>query len=133
PRIGARFLAAQSWLLALRGEHDAAIEKAHAAEHALLNFLDDRETVRIVRCDLARAAFALGAFEPARAGWEKYLEAQPVPLSQPMAYCNLGRCHEALGDSDAARAAYGKALETGIETHYARQARERLAVLMSPF
>jgi pentatricopeptide repeat protein len=130
PRLGVRFLGAQAWLLALRGEHQAAKEKSAAAEEALASYQGDPETIRTVHSDLARAAFAWGDFEVARSRWERYLETRPAPVSVPMAHCYLGNCYEALGDANAARTEYSRALETGIETYYTRQSRERLASLV---
>jgi pentatricopeptide repeat protein len=129
PHLGVRFIAAQAWLLAIRGEHEAARAKARAAEQTLMNYLDDKETVRVVSSDLGRTAYVLGAYEQANATWQCYLEAQPAPLNMPMAYFAQGRCHEALGDIETARQVYRSALDTGIETHYTQRARERLQAI----
>jgi tetratricopeptide (TPR) repeat protein len=129
PRLGVRFVAAQAWLLAIRGEHEPARAKARAAEQTLMHYMDDKETVRVVSCDLGRTAFVLGDYQQAIAMWQRYLEAQPAPLSMPMAYFAQGRSHEALSDQETARQTYQSALDTGIETHYTQQARERLQAI----
>lgn len=119
-------IATAGWLMALAGRPDEARAQIEEAARRTADFADDVKTRELCLAMAGRARLALGEPAFARDAWEEYLRLEPVPVSRPTAHYHLGECHAQLGDVEAARAAWRAAVDLGIDTHFARQAKRRL-------
>jgi tetratricopeptide (TPR) repeat protein len=116
-------------LAALQGSRDealAALDRVHAR---LPEFAQDRNTLSSVLGNLGRAALALGEYGRALDSWRLYLDLPPLPVDLPTAHYHLGECHRGVGDEASAVASYRAAVASGLDTHYARLAKDRLRTL----
>ena len=123
--------AAAARLAAAQGRRDEALHALDAIEPRLAAFAQDQNTRAGVLGSLGRAALALGLYDRALGYWRQYLDLPPKPVDLPTAHYHLGECHRGLGDGAAARAAYRVAVDTGIDSPYARLAQSRLRTLVA--
>ena len=118
--------AAWAWLLALRGDRDAAIGRTEMVLHAIEEKPPDASTQLDALELLGRALIVMGDFERAQHCWEQFLATPHPPVAVPIGEYYLGECRWQLRDPAGAREAFCCATAPGIDSHHARLAERRL-------
>ncbi len=75
---------------------------------------------------IGRALLTLNDPAGARSAWLRFLAGPPEPVDRPEGYYQMGECERLLANTEAAWQAYRSAGSLGIETRYARRARQRM-------
>ena len=121
--------AAWAWLLALRGDRDAAIGRTEMVLHAIDEKPPDASTQLDALELLGRALIVIGEFERAQHCWERFLATTHPPVAVPIGQYYLGECRWQLRDPAGARESFCCATALGIDSHHARLAELRLREL----
>lgn len=116
-------------VLALLGREVEARALIAGLEARTASFASDPATLERCWAGMGRALLVLGDAAAARTQWLRVLATPPDPVDRPMGYYFLGESELALGNPAAAYHAYRSAASLGIETRYARLARQRLKEL----
>jgi len=133
PRLSVGRLSASLWVNALQGKRAAVAALLSQVEGQMPLWERDRETRLSCLVRLALAHLALGDGARARVPLEEMQEKGHLePVSLPAVHYYIGETYRLGGANDAAATSYRNAIAVGIETHYARLARERLASATSP-
>ena len=117
--------AAWAWLLALRGERKASVQRSELVLHGLDEPPRDASTQLDCLELVGRAMIAIGEYEPARQCWERFLATTHPPIAEPVGRYHLGECRRNLGDPAGALEEFRRATAPGIASHHARLAQER--------
>jgi tetratricopeptide (TPR) repeat protein len=129
PRHSLATEAVSLWLRALRGDREETIRRSDLLLRALEERDPDPVTWSLSLENMGRALLEIGECEQARSCWERLLERAHLPVSEPIGYYYLGECHSRLGNLEGALEAFRRATASGIDSHHARLAAERLREL----
>jgi tetratricopeptide (TPR) repeat protein len=122
PKLRLLWSATAAFVLARKGSHASALERAGWVLARLDGFANDRHTQLDALAPVGRALFEAGKFAQARDCWEQYLARTRDPLGVTIGARHVGDCLLRLGDVDGARAMYERAAATGVDSFDARQA-----------
>jgi tetratricopeptide (TPR) repeat protein len=128
-KLGLKCEAAAAWVLATRGQAEESQKMADDVESRLPEFERDPSTCRSVLYDLGMAAWRRGDYSTGIDCWTRYLTLKPDPVYHPTAYYHRGECFFNLGQTSEARQDYKSAVSLNIDSHDAKQARQRLEEL----
>lgn len=129
PRLCLWHDAAMVHVLALLGREVEARALIAGIEARTSAFSRDPATLERCSFGIGRALLVLGDPAGARTHWLRYLAGPPDPVDRPTGYYFLAECEVALENPEAAYHAYRSGGSLGIETRYARLARQRLKEL----
>jgi tetratricopeptide (TPR) repeat protein len=129
PKLRVWLLGYEAWVLAHRGDHDAARERLVSAEAASAALPDDPGTVRMLLSTAGLTRVVLGDPNGALRCWEQFLTLRPDPVDVPDAYCHIGEIHLSQGRVTEARVAFEHAVAPKIECHWGRRAARHLREL----
>ena len=121
--------AAWAWLLALRGDREAAVRRAELVQHELDTQPPDASTQLDCLELIGRSMMVIGEVERAKCCWERFLATTHPPIAEPTGRYYLGECRWHLGDPAGARKEFRRATALGIDSYHARLADERLREL----
>jgi tetratricopeptide (TPR) repeat protein len=116
-------------LLALRGDREESVRRAAALLRMLNSSTLRQSTKRTCLGLLGRGLLEAGEFELAQFCWERYLSGAWYPVMAPTGHYYLGECRWHLSDPDGALAEFRRARASGIDSHHARLAEQRLRTL----
>jgi tetratricopeptide (TPR) repeat protein len=117
--------AAWAWLLALRGEREASVQRSELVLHGLDEQPLDASTQLECLKRVGQAWMAIGDYPQAQACWERFLATTHPPIAEPVGRYYLGECRWNLGDPAGALEEFRRAMAPGIDSHHARLAEER--------
>ena len=95
--------AAWAWLLALRGDREAAVRCTELVHHELDTQPPDASTQLDCLELIGRSMMVIGEVERAKCCWERFLATTHPPIAEPTGRYYLGECRWHLGDPAGAR------------------------------
>ncbi len=131
-RLRLQWLATRVRILAGQGRSDEAREELGRLEIMFGELPNDVSIRKRVLALTGRAALLLNDFARAERDWTDFLDPQADPVDVPAAYYHIGQARLGLGNRQGAREAFEAAVNSGIDSHHARLAREALQAMSQP-